>query len=272
MCGPLPLNHLCRTVGAVPDRTICRRACAAGSRRSRRICRRAAPPAAATRRGAKPDAAARRATRQPCRPPGVYTYATTRLRAVQRGDLAAGTRYPRARRSPYRRGGCGCRRALEPRPERGARRRRSTASRPAAARLHALVDVARVLRPAVPPALPCRGPVVPARATAADRSAGPTAAAALGPPSSARSAWSGASGCESSGKRVPPVRRARPRAVRGRDRGASTIDSWLSRRDGLVAAPRGAQRDSSRSEATRRSVSLKRVARTRAVRRSPLRG
>jgi hypothetical protein len=163
--------------------------------------------------------------------PGTYAYRTTGSEQV-RAVIAARLRYPPRSTITYRRGGCGATERWT------AGKRRSTASEyclvPGGRRLAALVDVHEFFGQPFRLRYRCRGPVVPpARSlrpgrTWTDRCSG------LGATVVARQSVIETGRVRAGGRRVPAVRLRTRARFGGVIRGASTIDSWLARRDGLV--------------------------------------
>jgi hypothetical protein len=181
---------------------------------------------------ARPDGASSEppdATAMP--PPGTYSYRTTgseRVRAV----ITARLRYPARSSVTYRRTGCGY-------TERWvAGRRRSTTSdyclEPGGRRLRALVDVHEFFGQPFRLRYRCRGPVVPPARQLRPGRAWTDRCAALGATVEAQQRVLGIERLRSRGRRVTAVRLRTRARFAGVIRGRSTIDSWLSRRDGLV--------------------------------------
>ncbi len=163
--------------------------------------------------------------------PGRFSYRTSgseRVRAV----ITAKLRYPRRSTITYSRTGCGA-------TERWvAGSRRSTTSEyclePGGRRLRALVDAHEFFGQPFRLRYRCRGPVVPPARRLEKGRSWTDRCSALGATVVAQQRVIGSGRLRSRGRRVAAVRLRTRARFGGVIRGTSTIDSWLSRSDGLV--------------------------------------
>jgi hypothetical protein len=210
------------------DRTLLRRAlacasvaaaiCAAGCGDDEGAARPDGEPTARPATGAVPA-------------PGRYTYRTSgseRVRAV----ITARLRYPARSTITYSRSGCGATERWT------AGSRRSTTSEyclePGGRRLRALVDVHEFFGQPFRLRYRCRGPLVPPARRLREGRSWTDRCNALGATVVATQRVAGIERVRSRGHRVSAVRLVTRARFGGVIRGTSVIDSWLSRRDGLV--------------------------------------
>jgi hypothetical protein len=162
---------------------------------------------------------------------GTFAYRTMgseRVRAV----ITARLRYPARSTITYTREGCGA-------SERwAAGKRRSTTSEyclePGGRRLQALVDVHEFFGQPFRLRYRCRGPVVPAAGDLQPGRRWTERCSALGATVVAEQRVVETGSVRTGGRRVPAVHLRTRARFAGVIRGASTFDSWISRRDGLV--------------------------------------
>jgi len=175
---------------------------------------------------------ARHGPAQPAmQPPGVYSYATTgfeRLSAV----FSSTHRYPSRSTVEVTRSACGFTERWVPRPERSSESRFCLQAK--RWRLDALTDYHEFFGQAVRQRFACRGPFVPRPQVVivgfrwTDRCRGAGSRVTVAYQAIAERTVSVA------GRPVNTIQIRARAALRGRISGVSRIDSWLSRRDGLL--------------------------------------